>query len=38
MLRPDFAGLFDEDVLTKARNRLEDHGFDVDAYLREVQG
>jgi hypothetical protein len=37
MLRPEFDELFDEDERAKARGRLEDHGFDVDAYLRAAQ-
>ncbi len=38
MLRPEFAPLFSGDERLLARQRLVDHGFDIDAYLREVGG
>ena len=38
MIRPEYAPLFSDAERRLARQRLVDHGFDVDAYLREVQG
>lgn len=33
---PWYAELFDGEVLTRARRRLEDHGFDIDRYLGDA--
>jgi hypothetical protein len=34
VLKPKYRALFTEDELDTARDRLQRHGFDVDAYLR----
>lgn len=36
VLSPQFESLFSVRDRRKARRRLEDHGFDVDAYLRRI--
>jgi hypothetical protein len=36
VLRPDYAALFTEDERANARQRLVDHQFDVDRYLRSL--
>jgi hypothetical protein len=36
VLRPKYAVLFSEEELRVARQRLEDHGFDVDKYVASL--
>ena len=36
VLRPKYAVLFSEEERRVARRRLEDHGFDVDEYLKSL--
>lgn len=36
ILRPEYVELFTEAERAEARHRLQEHGFDVDAYLRSI--
>lgn len=38
MLRPEYEALFSDDERQRARRRLEEHKFDVDAYIRNLKG